>query len=331
MGKTLQYYSLTPSYRFIDYATQGYVAVVGLLVLGFHGGKVGGWGWLVGAHVVCLGVVHGIIRWHARRPGNPVAAALRHFYPILLYTFLYAETGHLNQMFTGRTEVFYADAVFLRLEQQLFGCQPTLALMERMPWLWLSELLYASYFSYYFMIFGVGLALFLRDRRQFFHYVSVVSFVFYFCYLVYIFFPVVGRPIFFEEITGHPLPPEVLPAEPHSYPASVQVGPFYQLMAFIYDRCETPGAAFPSSHVAVALCTVYFSFRYLRPIRYVHLTVAVLLCIATVYCRYHYVVDVLAGALTTLVLVPIANRLCLRFPSGTLCETESPPAQSRVV
>ena len=31
---------------------------------------------------------------------------------------------------------------------------------------------------------------------------------------------------------------------------------------------EAPGAGFPSSHVAVALCTVYFSFRYLRPIRY---------------------------------------------------------------
>ena len=68
-------------------------------------------------------------------------------------------------------------------------------------------------------------------------------------------------------------------------------------MLWVYRVFEAPGAALPSSHVAVALCTVFFSFRYLRRIRYVHLAVAVLLCLATVYCRYHYVVDVLAGLL----------------------------------
>ena len=76
---------------------------------------------------------------------------------------------------------------------------------------------------------------------------------------------------------------------------------------------EPPGAAFPSSHVAVALCTVYFSFRYLRPIRYLHLAVAILLCLSTVYCRYHYVVDVLAGLVTAAVLVPIGNWLYFKF------------------
>jgi membrane-associated phospholipid phosphatase len=76
---------------------------------------------------------------------------------------------------------------------------------------------------------------------------------------------------------------------------------------------EAPGAAFPSSHVAVALCTVFFSFRYLRPIRYLHLAVAVLLCLATVYCRYHYVVDVLAGLLTAAMVIPLGNWLYFKF------------------
>jgi membrane-associated phospholipid phosphatase len=80
-------------------------------------------------------------------------------------------------------------------------------------------------------------------------------------------------------------------------------------MGWIYEHFETPGAAFPSSHVAVALCTLYFSFRYLRAIRWVHLVMALLLCASTVYGRYHYVVDVVAGALTALALVPLANRL----------------------
>jgi membrane-associated phospholipid phosphatase len=84
-------------------------------------------------------------------------------------------------------------------------------------------------------------------------------------------------------------------------------------MRWLYDVFEPPGAAFPSSHVVVTLCTLYFSFRYLRPIRYVHLTVAILLCLATVYCRYHFVVDVLAGMVTAAVLVPTGNWLYFKY------------------
>ena len=89
-------------------------------------------------------------------------------------------------------------------------------------------------------------------------------------------------------------------------------------MAWIYRVFEAPGAALPSSHVAVALCTVFFSFRYLRRIRYAHLAVAGLLCLSTVYCRYHYVVDVLAGLVTVAVLVPLGNWLYFKFSQPDL-------------
>ena len=139
------------------------------------------------------------------------------------------------------------------------------------------------------------MALYRKDRRQCFHYISVVSWVFYLCYLAYIFLPVIGRPALHEELTGQALPADLMPPGPVAWPAAVQAGPFYQIMALIYRHMETPGAAFPSSHVAVALTTVYFSFLYLRPIRYGHLALALLLSLATVYCRYHYAVDALAG------------------------------------
>jgi membrane-associated phospholipid phosphatase len=87
-------------------------------------------------------------------------------------------------------------------------------------------------------------------------------------------------------------------------------------MAFIYHHFEAPGAAFPSSHVAIAIVTVSFSFRYLRPIRWLHAVDVLLLCTATVYCRYHYVVDVFAGALAALALLPIANHLYFRTEAG---------------
>jgi len=190
--------------------------------------------------------------------------------------------------------------------------------MQKLPYLVVSETFYASYFSYYLMIGGIGFALYLRDRRQFFHYVSVVSFVFYICYLLYIFIPVIGPPVFFRSILGYTLPAEwqrLVP--PEGFPATVTAGPFYRIMKWIYDVFEAPGAAIPSSHVAIAITTCFFSFRYLRAIRWVHLVMVVLLCLATVYCRYHYLCDVFAGVLTALLLIPAGNWLHFRFINST--------------
>ncbi|HEY9173154.1 MAG TPA: phosphatase PAP2 family protein [Verrucomicrobiae bacterium] len=296
-------------YVFVDYATQGYMAMVAVLILLFHGTTVPSWPWLVAAHVGGMAVVHWLIQAQARRPANRVLDFLRHFYPVLLYTGFYRETEELNQMFiTG-----YLDPMFFRLEERLFGLQPSLAFMESLPYLWVSEPLYAAYFSYYLMIAGVGLALFLRDRRQFFHYVSVVSFVFYVCYLAYIIIPVVGPRILYRTIPGYTLPADVVPAMIPAVPATVESGPIFRLMAWIYENFEALGAAFPSSHVAVAITTLWFSFRYLRRIRWFHAIMVVLLCVSTVYGRYHYVVDVVAGILTAAILVPAGNWLYARF------------------
>jgi membrane-associated phospholipid phosphatase len=206
----------------------------------------------------------------------------------------------------------------IRLEARIFGLQPSLALMDRLPYPAVSEVLYAAYFSYYLMIAGVGLALFFRNRAQFFHYVSVVSFVFYVCYFIFIFTPVVGPRIFFREFGDHPLPSDVTPPQPPGFPAAVRAGPLFHVMAWIYKEFEEPGASFPSSHVAIAITTVFFSFLYLRRIRWLHFTVMILLCIATVYCRYHYVVDVLAGVLAAAALIPLGNGLYRRLgnPAG---------------
>ena len=301
------------NYTFIDYATQGYIALVAVIILFLHGDAVPGWGWFVGAHVLCLGLVHWLISASAARPANRFLDFLRNFYPVLLYTGFYRETGSLNQMvYTG-----YVDPTFFRLDEQIFGFAPSFKFMEAFPQTWVSELFYFSYFSYYLMIVGVGLALFLRDRRQFYHYVSVVSFVFYVCYLIYVFLPVVGPRIYYRELVDFDLPPDVIPAVVPEFPASVQAGPFFKIMAVIYHNFESPGAAFPSSHVAIALVTVYFSFLYLRKIRWPHLVLAILLCLSTVYGRYHYAVDIFAGALTTALMLPLGNWLYRKFGQRT--------------
>jgi len=305
------------NYTFVDYATQTYVALTGLLILLFHNGTVPHWPWLLGAHALGLALIHGLIHSCAGRRPARVLDFLRHFYPVLLYAAFFCETGSLNRMFFKE----YLDPRVVRWEQGLFGCQPSVLFMQKLPWLPVSELFYASYFSYYVMIGGVGIALFLRNRRQFFHYVSVVSFLFYVCYLLYIVLPVIGSRVFFHQVGGYTLPAEVQQlAMTDAYPEAVRHGVFFRLMAWIYRVFEAPGAALPSSHVAVSLCTVFFSFRYLRPIRYAHLAVACLLCLSTVYCRYHYVVDVLTGLLAAAILVPLGNWLYSKFSKPELVQ-----------
>jgi membrane-associated phospholipid phosphatase len=298
------------NYTFVDYATQAYLALVGLLILLFHNATVPDWPRLLGLHAAGLVLVHCLIQTHARKKPAPPLDFLRHFYPVLLYTAFFVETGSLNRMFCPD----YLDPVVARLEQALFGCQPSVLFMQKLPWLAVSELFYVSYFSYYIMIAGVGLALYLRSRQQFYHYVSVVSFLFYVCYLIYIFLPVIGSRAFFHQVDGYTLPQATQQlALTDAYPEAVQAGVFFRIMRWVYRVFEAPGAALPSSHVAVALCTVFFSFRYLRRIRYIHLAVALLLCLSTVYCRYHYAIDVLAGLVAAAIVIPTGNWLYFKF------------------
>jgi membrane-associated phospholipid phosphatase len=302
------------SYTFIDSITQGYNVLIALGILCLHGSAVPKWPDFVMAHVLLFLLIHCLIRLQVIFPRQAALDFVRHFYPVLLYTFFYRETGELNHMiFSG-----YLDPFFIHLEQRIFGLQPSLMLMGKLPFLPVSELFYAAYFSYYVMIFGIGLALFLRGRAQFFHYISVLSFVFYVCCIIYIFTPVVGPRIFYPELCGYHLSPEFLPASVPAFPDAIKPGPFYQLMDWIYSHLEAPGASFPSSHVAIGLCTAYFSFRYLPRIRYLHLVAVILLSVATVYCRYHYAVDVFGGLMTFLLLVPLGNKLFFRFSHAGL-------------
>ena len=171
------------NYVFIDYATQAYSALAALLVLFFHNDTVPHWRWIVLAHVTGIATVHWLVKAGAAKDRDKTIDFFRHFYPVLFYIWFFAETGWVNRMFFHE----YMDPVVIRWDQALFGCQPSILWMEKLPYLAVSEVFYAAYFSYYVMIVGLGLALLVRNRSQFFHFVSVVSFVFYLCYLLYIF------------------------------------------------------------------------------------------------------------------------------------------------
>jgi len=301
-------------YRFVDWATQGFLGGVAVLLVALHRQAPAGWGWVVTGHLATLLLVHGLIRRVETGNAGRVGRVLREIYPILLYTAFFRETELINRALAWPR----LDPVFLVWEHRLFGCQPSVVLMDRFPGMAVSELFYAAYFSYYLMVAGLGLFLLVRSRPAFQHFLAVVSFVFYGCYLVYMVVPVIGPRLLFRETPERAWYLREYPhLPPPSYPESVTQGPFFQIMAFIYRHFEALSAAFPSSHVAVAVTTAWFSWRYLPALRWAHAAVTGLLCVATVYCRYHYVVDVPAGLLAAAILIPLGNRLYARWGVGT--------------
>ena len=67
------------NYTFVDYATQAYTALVGLLILFFHNDTVPAWPRMLTAHAIGLVLVHGLIHVQARNPRSRLLDFLRHF------------------------------------------------------------------------------------------------------------------------------------------------------------------------------------------------------------------------------------------------------------
>ena len=63
---------------------------------------------------------------------------------------------------------------------------------------------------------------------------------------------------------------------------------------------ERPTAAFPSSHVGVAIVMMILAFRGSKKLFFGLLPFFMLLCCATVYIKAHYLVDAIAGVVTGL-------------------------------
>lgn len=293
-------------YKFADCATQAYLGIVALIVLILHDQRLPAWPLLVVAHAVTMVAVHLLIVAQAARPENRLLTFLRLLYPLLFITVLYQETGWVNLLVTG----MYHDHAIIALEGRIFGYQPIVRFMEALPYRGVAELLYFAYFSYYSLVIGTAFALFVIDRRQCLRYVSVISLIFFVCYLAFIIAPVLGPKAIliprYAQAVGidYPVPP---------VPPGVEAAISYRVMSVIHSNLQVIGAAFPSSHVAVSLGVLYFAWLSFRRMRWVILVLVTLLALSTVYCRYHYAVDVFGGIIVAAAVIPLGEWLYRRY------------------
>jgi membrane-associated phospholipid phosphatase len=216
----------------------------------------------------------------------PVPAFLRTlslWYPLVLYSFFYYQTGLLNTVVVPR----FMDSFFLNLDVRIFGKFPGFFLSGTHGNAFLDEFFHFFYFSYYLIIPLTCVLLYRKDVKLFESFMFQLSSLFYVCYVIYIFLPVEGP----------------IPLRNEYY---LQHGLFRTIMDFIWVK-ENPGAGFPSSHVAVTFLVAWWGSKHFKRLKIFYWLTCLFLSIATVYCMFHYAVDVIGGLLLGVLAVLTFN------------------------
>ncbi len=250
---------------------------------------------LLGA-ALALGLVPRAITDALRAPAPAFVEFLHDWYPLILIPPLYAELAPLNLAVHGG---HYFDAWIQHAELFLFGTQPSFALSRALPYLSLSEPLHAAYLSYYLIIYGPPLLLYALGRRAAFRgLVFPLMLTFFVHYLFFIYFPVQGPRYLFPAPGGH-----------------LAEGPVYRLAHHLLEAGSSRGAAFPSSHVAVATAQTLLVYRFLPRLTPVVAVLALGLALGAVYGGFHYATDALVGCalgMLLFALAPTAKRWLVR-------------------
>lgn len=283
-GRIMNSLDLNPN----DVAFFAYLSVVGVLILVFRS-HLPLWPYYLMAQTALIVTAFLVIRTSQMVSWLPLTI-LRQWYPVLSFTFLYMQAGVLNQMvFSG-----YWDDFFARADLWIFGVEPGIWMFDNFSNSWLNELLHACYFSYYIIPVTLGLILYWQRDTGFYRAMFGFSVTFYICYFMYILIPVAG-PIHLRE--GR----------------FVDNTFFVHIMDQIYASVEKPGAAFPSSHVAIAVITLMYAWRLRRNFFWIVLPIILGLILSTVYGFYHYTIDVFAGIVVAVVSYYICNWIYDRY------------------
>ncbi len=271
--------------RPVDLLTVVYLLLSGFLAALFlHPEQAGGWIALGhGTAALVLPFCYRALSGSDRRWKR----ALLEWYPFLLFSLFYLETGIINP----GSPIPCIDPWLTGTDRFLFDETLSTAIPALLPQLWFREVMAFFYFSYYILIPGMGLVVWLRAKSLFSEYVLTVAACFYFCYLLFCLVPSAGPQfhlqggrIVWEGYIFGPLLTEVL------------------------QSFEKATGAFPSSHVAVSLIALVFGWRLLSAVRYPLLVLFSGLFVSTVYGGPHYAIDLPAGLLVGWVFLVVVPR-----------------------
>ena len=183
------------------------------------------------------------------------------------------------------------DTLLMKIDLALFGVHPTIWL-ERFFVPWLTDILAVAYASYYFIPVVLITIIYFWGEEEFFITTCTLVLGYYISFVGYIIMPTIGPRFTLESLYNIPL----------------QGGIITGSLIHILNAIEgTKMDCFPSGHTQMVLISLWFAFRYRRPLFWIYLPICLVLIFSTVYLRYHYVIDVAAGfafAGVTLLLGP---------------------------
>ncbi len=187
------------------------------------------------------------------------------------------------------------DAAALHLDAMLFGTHWHTEWIARMPWAWLSTMMYGAYCSYYILLVGLPLGFWLSRRREALADIAFrILLIYAACAVCYLIFPVIGPA---------PLPPVA---------DAVRHGAFFEFSAAVQRTGDSLGTSLPSTHAAGSMTLALAAWRWLpRPVAMAIVGLAVAIALATVYTQNHYAIDAVAGVLLAVFLQTIVSRLPL--------------------
>jgi membrane-associated phospholipid phosphatase len=232
---------------------------------------------------------------------NPTINFVHLTYPLLLLSYFYGETAYLNHIFFAKD----LDPIFIRLDNYIFGFQPSIEFSKHFHLKWFGEILNFSYFSYYFQTIGISLFFYIFRKNFVEKTIFYVISSFYIFYLIFIVLPVVGPQYYF------------------AYPLSqaLDTGIFSHAVKFIQKIGEHPTGSFPSSHVGMSIIIAIISFKYFRRLFYFILPFTFLILFSTVYIKAHYAVDVFAGIISAPIVLYL-SKLNWKFMNYLLAEEQ---------
>jgi len=234
----------------------------------------------------------------------PITMFLRIAVQMVFLSWWYPDTYELNRMLPN------LDHVFAGLEQQLFGCQPSLLFSQKVPWGWFSELMCMGYVSYFPLMSVLLVYYFFMRHHEFLQSAFVLLTSFFVFYVVFALLPVTGPQFYYLAVGTDNIAQGMLPNVgdwfmTHSErmaPPGWSGGVFHHLLDLAHDAGERPTAAFPSSHVGITTVVMLLAWRTRsRSLFFGMLPFFLLMCLSTVYIYAHYAIDAIAGFLTGLV------------------------------
>lgn len=286
----------------VDILSLAFIAFLSSLVL-FFADRFPAPGWLLlryGLLLIAIVALTGSVRRQdAADAGH--AMLLRDFFPILVILVIFDSMGDVIPW----VRPALLDPHLIRIDFALFGVHPTVW-MERFIRPWLTTVLQFAYISYYPMAIILAAVLVRRRRQEHFdEAVFGLVLCFYLSYIGYLLVPAVGPRFSLQALQTRDL----------------AAGPVVTAIQTTLNALEnTKMDAFPSGHTAIALTTLYYSWRTgERLLAGILVPVVSGLILSTVYLRYHYVIDVLAGiclAGLTVAVAPRLRRSLLRASGG---------------